>query len=127
MSSTRESDTVGRPGRLARQTAIVTGAGRGLGRAIAELYAGEGARVVVASRSAHGCAAAVESIEAAGGTAIAKPTNVGVKSDVVDMVGFAVETYGSLDILVNNSQSWGTRDQPTGQTLDVDGGSFLHT
>jgi hypothetical protein len=54
-------------------------------------------------------------------------TVIGVLIMEVDMVGFAVETYGSLDILVNNSQSWGTRDQPTGQTLDVDGGSFLHT
>jgi NAD(P)-dependent dehydrogenase (short-subunit alcohol dehydrogenase family) len=99
--------------RLAGRTAIVTGAGRGIGRAIAELYGREGARVVVASRSADGCAAAVQAIEAAGGTAIAKPTNIGIKSDVVDMVGFAVETYGSLDILVN-AQSWGTRDQPTG-------------
>jgi NAD(P)-dependent dehydrogenase (short-subunit alcohol dehydrogenase family) len=69
---------------------------------------------VIASRSADGSAAAVEAIEAAGGTAIAKPTNIGIKSDVVDMVGFAVETYGSLDILVNNAQSWGTRDKPTG-------------
>jgi len=69
---------------------------------------------VIASRSADGCSAAVEAIEAAGGTAIAKPTNVGIKSDVVDLVGFAVETYGSLDILVNNAQSWGTRDHPTG-------------
>src|SRR5712664_2122883 len=100
--------------RLGGRTAIVTGAGRGIGRAIAELYAREGARVVIASRSAEGCASAVEAIEAAGGTAIAKPTDVGVKSDVVDMVGFAVETYGSLDILVNNAQSWGTRDEPTG-------------
>ena len=100
--------------RLEGRTAIVTGAGRGLGRAIAELYAREGARVVIASRSAEGCASAVEAIEAAGGTAIAKPTDVGIKSDVVDMVGFAVETYGSLDILVNNAQSWGTRDEPTG-------------
>jgi NAD(P)-dependent dehydrogenase (short-subunit alcohol dehydrogenase family) len=106
--------TVNNQLRLAGRTAIVTGAGRGLGRAIAELYAREGARVVVASRSADGCASVVEAIEAASGTAIAKPTNVGIKSDVVDMVGFAVETYGSLDILVNNAQSWGTRDQPTG-------------
>src|SRR5260370_6844707 len=100
--------------RLAGRTAMVAGAGRGIGRAIGELYEREGARVVIASRSADGSAFAVEAIEAAGGTAIAKPTNIGIKSDVVDMVGFAVETYGSLDILVNNAQSWGTRDQPTG-------------
>jgi NAD(P)-dependent dehydrogenase (short-subunit alcohol dehydrogenase family) len=105
--------TVNNQLRLAGRTAIVTGAGRGIGRAIAELYAREGARVVIASRSADGSAAAVKAIEAAGGTAIAKPTNIGIKSDVVDMVEFAVETYGSLDILVNNAQSWGTRDQPT--------------
>jgi NAD(P)-dependent dehydrogenase (short-subunit alcohol dehydrogenase family) len=106
--------TVNNQLRLAGRTAIVTGAGRGIGRAIAELYAREGARVVIASRSADGCAAAVEAIEAAGGTAIAKPTDVGIKSDVVDTVGFAVETYGGLDILVNNAQSWGTRDHPAG-------------
>src|SRR6201987_2204484 len=114
ISSTVPNVSVDHQLRLAGRTAIVTGAGRGIGRAVAELYAREGARVVIASRSAEGCASAVEAIEAAGGTAIAKPTNVGIKSDVVDMVGFAVETYGSLDILVNNAQSWGTRDQPAG-------------
>src|SRR5260370_9499688 len=110
--------------RLAGRTAIVTGAGRGIGRAIAELYAREGARVVIASCSADGSAAAVEAIEAAGGTAIAKPTNIGIKSDVVDMVGFAVETYGRLDILVNNAQSWGTRDKPTGLPVPTPVESF---
>jgi NAD(P)-dependent dehydrogenase (short-subunit alcohol dehydrogenase family) len=89
--------TVNNQLRLAGRTAAVTGAGRGIGGAIAELYAREGARVVIASRSADGSASAVEAIEAAGGTAIAKPTNVDIKSDVVDMVGFGVETYGSLD------------------------------
>src|ERR1700746_1996047 len=89
--------------RRAGRTAIVTGAGRGIGRAIAELYGREGARGVIASRSADGCDTAVERIEPAGSTAVVKPTNIGIKSDVVDMVVFAVETYGSLDILVNNA------------------------
>jgi NAD(P)-dependent dehydrogenase (short-subunit alcohol dehydrogenase family) len=86
--------------------------------AIAELYAREGARVVIASRSADG-SAAVEAIEAAGGTAIAKPANIGIKSDVVDMAEFAVETY-ALFLATDDAR------YITGQTLGVDGGSFLH-
>src|SRR6202008_628566 len=98
--------TANNQSRLAGWTAIVTGAGRSIGRAIAELYGREGARGVIGSRAAEGGVGAVGASEAGGGTAIAKPTNVGIKSDVVDMVGFAVETYGSLDILANNAQSW---------------------
>jgi NAD(P)-dependent dehydrogenase (short-subunit alcohol dehydrogenase family) len=96
--------------RLAGRTAVVTGAGRGLARAIAELCAREGARVVIASQSAEECASAVKAIEAAGGTAIAKPTDVGIKSDVVDMVFLATDAARFI----------------TGQTLGVDGGMFLH-
>jgi NAD(P)-dependent dehydrogenase (short-subunit alcohol dehydrogenase family) len=100
--------------RLKGKTAIVTASGRGIGRAIAQLYGREGANVVVASLREDECAATVKAIESDGGTAVAKPTNVGIKADVGDMVTFAVDTYGGLDILVNNAQSWGTREHPTG-------------
>jgi NAD(P)-dependent dehydrogenase (short-subunit alcohol dehydrogenase family) len=100
--------------RLKGRTAIVTASGRGIGRAIARLYGREGANVVVASLREDECTATVKAIESDGGTAVAKPTNVGVKADVGDMVTFAVDTYGGLDILVNNAQSWGTREHPTG-------------
>jgi NAD(P)-dependent dehydrogenase (short-subunit alcohol dehydrogenase family) len=99
--------------RLHAKTAIVTGSGRGIGRAIAELYAREGANVVIASVGEDECSSVVNAITGAGGTAVAKPTNVGRRDSVEEMVAFAVETYGRLDILVNNAQSWGTAEQPT--------------
>jgi NAD(P)-dependent dehydrogenase (short-subunit alcohol dehydrogenase family) len=99
--------------RLEGKTAIVTGSGRGIGRAIAETYAREGANVVIASVGDDECSSAVNAITETGGTAVAKPTNVGRRDDVEAMVAFAVDTYGALDILVNNAQSWGTAEQPT--------------
>jgi len=99
--------------RLAGKTAIVTGSGRGIGRAIAELYAREGARVVIASVGADECASTADAIAAAGGVAAARPTNVGRREEVEAAVAFAVEEYGGLDVLVNNAQSWGTASRPT--------------
>jgi len=102
---------------LEGKVAIVTAAGRGIGRGIARLFAREGAKVVVASLGEEECAITVDEIRAAGGTATAKATNVGLKDEVVSMVRFAVESHGQLDILVNAAQSFGTQAKPTGATV----------
>jgi len=89
--------------RLSGQTAIVTGSSGGIGRAVAERFAEEGANVVTNSRSRERAEATAEAIREAGGTAVA------VESDVTDydamdaLVEAAVEEFGSLDVMVNNA------------------------
>ncbi len=83
--------------------AIVTGAGVGLGKAIALRYAAEGAKVVIAEINADaGCAAARE-IHDAGGDAFFAPTDVAEEKEVRAMVEAALHRYGRIDILVNNA------------------------
>ncbi len=87
--------------RLENKVAIVTGAGRGLGRGIALRLAAEGAKVVAADMEP--AAETVSLIEAAGGTASAFKVNVTNQEEVRSMVRFAIDTYGTLDIMVNNA------------------------
>lgn len=87
--------------RLENKVAIVTGAGRGLGRGIALRLAAEGAKVVAADMEP--AAETVSLIEAAGGTASAFKVNVTNQEEVKSMVRFAIDTYGTLDIMVNNA------------------------
>ncbi|MBB6634799.1 SDR family oxidoreductase [Cohnella thailandensis] len=89
--------------RLEGKVAIVTGAASGMGKAIAELYAKEGAKVVASDLYLEGVQAVVEGIKANGGTAIAIKTNVGNLDDVNAMIDTAVNEFGTLDILVNNA------------------------
>jgi glucose 1-dehydrogenase len=90
--------------RLKDRVAIVTGAGRGIGAAIARAYAREGAAVVVNySASAEAAAGVVREIESSGGRAVAEQADVGELSSHERLVRCALERFGRLDILVNNA------------------------
>lgn len=89
--------------RLEGKVAVVTGAASGMGKAIAQLYAKEGAEVVVSDLNLEGAQAVAEDIKANGGTAIAVKTNVADLDDINAMIDTAVSEFGTLDILVNNA------------------------
>ncbi|URD50880.1 3-oxoacyl-[acyl-carrier-protein] reductase [Chroococcidiopsis sp. CCNUC1] len=90
--------------RLRQQVAIVTGASRGIGRAIALSLAAEGANVVINYASSSSAAKeVVEEIEAAGGSAIAIPADVSDAAQVDTLVNTVVEKWKRIDVLINNA------------------------
>lgn len=89
--------------RLQNRIALITGAGRGIGRAIAEHYGREGARVAVADLTLESAQEAVEAIEKAGGTAMALAMDVTDEAAVDEGVATIVKTWGGLDIAVANA------------------------
>lgn len=88
---------------LADQVAIVTGAGRGIGREIARMTAAAGAHVAVVARSAEALDDTVAQIEAAGGRASAWPVDITDHAATARMVAAIVERHGRIDVLVNNA------------------------
>ena len=89
--------------RLENRIALITGAGRGIGRAIAEHYGREGARVAVADLTLESAREAVDAIEQAGGTAMALAMDVTNEQAVDDGVAAIVERWGGLDIALANA------------------------
>ncbi|MBK3568986.1 SDR family NAD(P)-dependent oxidoreductase [Streptomyces sp. MBT62] len=89
--------------RFSGRTALVTGAGSGIGRAIALAFAAEGAHVVVAGRRREPLDETVALIEAKGGKALAVSADVSQAADADALVRAAVDRYGSLDVAVNNA------------------------
>ena len=89
--------------KLKDKTALITGASRGIGRAIALGFAAEGARVAVTARTVQDLDSLVERIQASGREAVAIPADLLDLSTVPGLVGLAEKELGSLDILVNNA------------------------
>jgi NAD(P)-dependent dehydrogenase (short-subunit alcohol dehydrogenase family) len=90
-------------GKLAGQTVLVTGAGRGFGKAIALGLAAEGAAVTVTARSKDQLDATVAEVEGSGGRALAVTGDVTNREDVARVVAAAEKKFGPLTILVNNA------------------------
>jgi NAD(P)-dependent dehydrogenase (short-subunit alcohol dehydrogenase family) len=90
-------------GVLAGRTALVTGASRGIGEAVARLLARESAHVIVASRKAEACEAVASSIRADGGAAEALACHIGDMDQIEACFAHIKSTHGGLDILVNNA------------------------
>lgn len=104
-------------GRLDRKVALITGAAGGIGRVAAELFAAEGARVVIADVVEGDGKAAVDAIADAGGNAAFVKADVSEAADAEAMVRFAIDTYGGLHVLYNNAgvlppDDAGTLDTP---------------
>jgi len=120
--------------RLAGKVAIITGGGRGIGRAVALAYAREGARVVVAARTSHEVDAVAHQITLHQGEALPVPCDVSDEDQVRSMIHRARDSFGRIDVLVNNAgisnlrPVWGIPKSSFERTLAVNlVGTFLCT
>ena len=104
--------------KLDGQVAVITGAGRGIGRAIALAYAREGAKLALAARSESELQDAVAAVSEHGTEAIAVPTDVTSQDDTERLAERAVERFGRIDLLVNNAGISGPVGPLQGNDID---------
>jgi NAD(P)-dependent dehydrogenase (short-subunit alcohol dehydrogenase family) len=107
-------------GNLQDKVAVVTGGTRGLGLAIAQAYAAEGAAVAVASRSAEAVDQAVRALAASGANARGRAVDVSRLEEVEALAELALQAFGHIDIWVNNAGTAG----PYGPTLEISPQAF---
>jgi NAD(P)-dependent dehydrogenase (short-subunit alcohol dehydrogenase family) len=110
-------------GILTDRVAVVTGASKGIGRVISQLFAREGARVVCAARTRELVDETVASITEAGGEAVAVIADVSREDDARRLMQSAADTYGRLDTLVNNAGDGG----PTSPVEDYSTDDWFYT
>jgi glucose 1-dehydrogenase len=106
---------------LEGKVAVITGASRGLGKAIAQLFAREGAKVILSARSTKDIEQNAADLRAEGLEAVAFTCDVSDPKQVDGLARFAIEKYGGFDIWVNNAGIAG----PYGATLDLSAEDFL--
>jgi len=108
---------------LTDRIALITGASRGIGEAIARAFADAGALVIVTSRKLDGCEAVAASIREAGGRAEARVCHIGDRNAIAACVADVVAAHGRIDVLVNNAAA----NPYFGHVLDTDPGAYQKT